>query len=68
MNKDFKFRYFQLVARLMMYLFPLIANATNLIDGLDYNYGNGKNFCELVAGYTHKGDELDHFTYLTEPS
>ena len=64
MNKDFKFRYFRLVTRLMVYLFPLIANATNLIDGLDYNYGNGQGapFAELVAGYAHKDEALDHFT------
>src|SRR5438067_10517638 len=64
MNTGLKFKGIRLVVGLMIYLFPLIVNAANLIEGVDYNYGNGQGapIAEVVACYAHKDAALHYFT------
>lgn len=64
MDKVIKFKGIRLVVELIVYVLPLIANAADLIEGVDYNYGNGRGapIAESVAKYAHKDTALDHFT------
>lgn len=48
----------------MFAMLTLSANTVPLIEGEDYNYGNGKGapVAEDIAGYAHKDDVLDYFS------
>lgn len=52
------------VFSLIIYIFSLITNAAQLVDDVDFFYGNGTGatVAETVAQYVHKGRALDHFT------
>lgn len=64
MNPFLKSKNIHLIVISVINFFPLIAYAVHLVEGIDYNYGNGKGapVAEVVAGYAHKESALDHFT------
>ena len=68
METGSNFRGSRLIVGLLVNLFTLVANATSLIEGEDYNYGNGRGspVAEGVAGYAHKDDALNRFTKRRE--